>query len=211
MTMATVAEQDAAASGVTRCARRRYWVLPKLQGRFIAWLVASSAVIATTVAWAVLLVVWAPLQHKLVWAGTGIEPGAFFLNLSLRVFATTGLLIMIFWLVSFLTGLVISHRIAGPLHRLGLLAEEATRGRYNGRVRLRRYDYVHDFAEQFNAMLEHFDERDRSHRRSLSRVRNELSKLESAAARGQVSPADLEKKLGETLRVFRQAETTLDS
>ena len=205
MSLAMVAPNQAETCESDRTGRKRYWIAPEIQGRLIGWLVATSAVTATTVAWLILLLVWGPLSNQLVWAGTDLDPQAFFLHTSLRVLATTGLLVVVFGLVSFFTGLVISHRIAGPLHRMGKVAGEAAKGRYGERIWLRRGDYLHEFAEEFNTMLEEVSKREKAHRRVLSILCDQLTELENAAECGPMGSGELAGRIRESVRTIHGA------
>lgn len=204
--MSTVVLQNVATTPSAPLSERKtYWVQPRLQAKFVGWLVAISAIVATTVAWAILLVVWAPLGHQLVWAGPGADANKLFWDACLRVFLTTGLLVVIFGLVAFLSGIIISHRVAGPLHRIGLVATQVSQGQYHERVTLRHGDYVQEFAVKINEMLDHVDSRMSQQQRTLTQAYNKLSDLEMAISDGTLSPEDVEKRLQDTLHLLREA------
>jgi len=187
--------------------RHQYWPLPALQWRFIAWLVATSTVMATTAAWAVLLVVWSPLSRRFVWAGGG-PPQDLFGQLCGRVLLTTAVLVAVFGLISLLSGLVLSHRVAGPLYRLGRVAERVAKGGRGERVELRRADYIHDFAEQFNAMLDSLEGRLVAQRRTLTILEDLLNDLERIARSGQLTRNRLRARLQEALELIRSNRIT---
>ncbi len=48
----------------------------------------------------------------------------------------------------------ISHRIAGPLHRLKQYMKKLGDGDFALRLRFRTYDEIHDVADSFNEMVE---------------------------------------------------------
>jgi len=48
----------------------------------------------------------------------------------------------------------ISHRIAGPLHRLKQYMQRVGKGDFSVRLRFRTYDEIHDVADSFNEMVE---------------------------------------------------------
>lgn len=183
--------------------RRQYWVLPNLQGLFIKWMVATSAVIATTASWVLLLLVWGPMHKHFVWAGQGIDADTFFIQMMGRVLATTGLLVLLFGGLSFLLGLFVSHRVAGPLHRLGRVAGDAAAGRYGERVMLRERDYIHGFADKFNTMLRHFEERHTAHRRAICAIEDELIALTDEVRAGNMAPDDVERRVRASLDAVR--------
>ncbi|UCD19303.1 MAG: HAMP domain-containing protein, partial [candidate division WOR-3 bacterium] len=53
-----------------------------------------------------------------------------------------------------ITCLFISHRIAGPLHRLKMYMEKVENGDHSVRLKFRKNDVIHDVAESFNRMVE---------------------------------------------------------
>ncbi len=185
--------------------RTRYWVLPKLQGRVIAWVVLGSAVVGTTIAWAILLVLWSSLGGQLEFRGGALDADALFKEAMIRVFATTGLLVLVFALVSLVSGLVLSHRVAGPLHRISLVGALFAQGQYRERVKLRRNDYLQEFATKFNGVLDQVEGRMREHQSLLSGTYARLTELQLACASGSMSSEEMEKRLLEIMKVIRQA------
>lgn len=63
------------------------------------------------------------------------------------IFAATGLVVTAFVI---LAGLLLSHRVAGPLYRLNLHMNEVAEGRTKGDVRFRPRDYFQELAVSFN-------------------------------------------------------------
>lgn len=184
--------------------RTRYWILPKLQGRVITWMALSSAVVGTTVAWAILLVLWASLGTQIEVRGA-VNADTLFRDAMFRVFATTGLLILVFALVSLVTGLVLSHRVAGPLHRIGIVASLFAQGQYRERVRIRRGDYLQDFACRINAALDQVEKRVRDQQSVLAGTYGRLADLELACSSGMASQAEIEKRVQDMMKEIRQA------
>jgi len=186
-------------------ARRQYWVLPKLQGRFIGWFVAVSAVLATTATLGILLVLWYSLANEFAAGGESLERGTLFWHACARVFATAGALIVIFGVVAYLAGLLVSHRVAGPLYRLGQIAQQVTRGRHARKVELRQRDYIHEFADHFNTLLAYFQQRVRNYQEVLTGLDERLAGVEDAVADGKIDVSDIQKELQETLQAIREA------
>jgi len=184
--------------------RRRYWIMPKVQGRFIAWMVVSSAVIATAVTWVVLLLVWAPLQNKVAWLESGVDADVFFAQTMARVFLTTGLMIAFFGALSFLLGLLISHRVAGPLFRLGRAAGRASDAKYSERVTLRERDYIHDFARKFNRMMERFEEEHTAHEEALAGVETQLAAIAEDLRSGRAADDEIRRRIETGLDILRR-------
>ena len=210
MISATVVENCTENTAVAPTKRKQFWVVPEIQGRFIGWLVAISTVIATTVSWAVLLLVWAPLRNKVVWIGEGVAYETLYQTMLVRVLATTGMFILLFGTVSFLVGLLLSHKVAGPLHRLGRVATEASRGATVDNVVIRENDYIHDFADEFNGMVKTFQARESAKAKALNGIERELSKLEFDTTEGRVSGEALAEEVRESLQVVRDILQDVD-
>ena len=53
-------------------------------------------------------------------------------------------------------GIFFSHRIAGPLYHIETVVADVLAGRGSERVQLRPRDFVHDLADQINALLDEY-------------------------------------------------------
>jgi methyl-accepting chemotaxis protein len=179
--------------------RTRFWIVPKLQLRMILWMVLVTSILATVAAWAILLTVWSPLGAEWLFLGDGTDADALFADASIRIFTTTGLLLVVFGAIAFMVGIVISHRVAGPLYRMGILARKVTDGALSERLHIREKDYVHHVLPDFNAMLETVEERILGYEATLAKVDEHLGAVTS------VGDAEAEQRLQEALQAIRQA------
>lgn len=57
-----------------------------------------------------------------------------------------------FLAITFLISIFVSHRIAGPVYKLGQFIEAIGRGKSDLHLRFRKHDHFHEAAEQFNDM-----------------------------------------------------------
>ena len=64
------------------------------------------------------------------------------------------LLQVTFLFISFLISIFMSHRIAGPLHKLGQFFEQAKNGDLNAKLTFRERDHFKEIAIQFNEMTQ---------------------------------------------------------
>ncbi len=64
------------------------------------------------------------------------------------------IILPIVFLILALIIIFISHRIAGPLHRLKMYMEKVENGDYSVKLNFRKNDAVHDIAESFNRMVQ---------------------------------------------------------
>lgn len=53
----------------------------------------------------------------------------------------------------------LSHRTAGPLHKLKLAMDQVGEGDLSTKLKFRKHDEIHDVAESFNRMVENLRER----------------------------------------------------
>lgn len=56
-------------------------------------------------------------------------------------------------LVLVLGGIVLSHRVAGPLYRLNVHMKEIAEGKTQGKVKFRNKDFFLELADSFNEQL----------------------------------------------------------
>jgi methyl-accepting chemotaxis protein len=190
-----------------RYARSRYWILPSIQGRFIAWLVAVSAVVATTVSLALLLLVWMPLSHHLAWSNVNVQPEELMGNMVRSVLLTTAILIVFFGLVALAAGIFVSHKVAGPLYRISMVAGQVGQGQMDKRIELRRGDYVRELADKLNSMLDQVENRFRAQQQALENAHRSLTEMEAAVAAGRVTAEEMERGIQDALRTLRTGRT----
>ncbi len=187
--------------------RRRKWILPHLRGRLALWLVAAPALAGTAAAWAALFLLWSPILDRAVWSTHGTSPNGMFWGVCLRILLTTGALALILGVVALFVARTVSHRVAGPLHRLSEVALQVSQGRQHERVRVRDGDYIEDFAEKFNDMLDCIQARSRFHRNRMKAAQKYLSEIEADLANGRIGGEELEERLRQALRIVQDART----
>jgi len=204
MVSATLKAEAAASARSAHAGRKRYWILPGLQMRMILWGVAVTALMATVAAWVVLLVVWPSFGSRFVWTSSGPNMDELFRDACMRVFLTTGLLVLIFGVIAFVTGLFVSHKIAGPVYRVRQVARRIAQGQPGQRVVLRRRDYMLDFVDDFNRMLEYLEGRLQRQQAALDKVETHLGELESLAGQSCPSHEDVEACLRDARATLRE-------
>jgi len=207
MPSATVrAESTRAVDEQRHESRSRRWVLPTFQARVITWQVLLAAMVATAAAWVILLAVWMPISDQLMWVGNAAAAEELFRQACVRVFITTGLLILTFGAVAFISGLILSHRVAGPLHRMSQVARRAAAGQAEEPMRLRRRDYIHDFADDFNELLFAMQKESERHRKTWLIVEEALGRLGEKAVASGAPRGAVEAEIEETLQKIREIQ-----
>ena len=62
--------------------------------------------------------------------------------------------------LAFIGTVLFSHRIAGPIYRFEKTVETLATGNFNIRIKLRKRDEFHDFADKINALAEYLNKRE---------------------------------------------------
>lgn len=189
-----------------RESRSRRWVLPGLQGRVITWQVLMAAMVAAAAAWVILLAVWMPISDRLMWVGNAAAAEELFEQACVRVFITTGLLILAFGAIAFVSGLIISHRVAGPLYRMSQVARSAADGEKMAPLRLRRRDYIHGFADDFNQLLISMQREHERNRKTWLIVEEALGRLGDLAIASGAQRNVVDAEIQETLQKIRETQ-----
>jgi methyl-accepting chemotaxis protein len=178
--------------------RRRRWAFSRKQVALALGWVTAPAILATIIAWAILLLVWGPLGERVAVVRGSADPQALYWEAVGRVLATTGLLAAVFSAIAFLAALVMSRRVAGPLCRMGDVARKVGEGDLAERLHVRRTDVARDVVPEFNAMLDKVETRMRRYERLLRNLDDILSAAD---------PADAERtaqRLKQALAVIRR-------
>ena len=120
--------------------RRKYYVDPEVQFPLIAGLLLWTTLQGLFLGWG--------FYRLLVIAKQWERPDQatdFFLTL---LFVLVPLV-----LLNLIGGVYLSHKIAGPLHKMRLLMAEIARGNLEEELQVRRGDMLQNYAEDFNRML----------------------------------------------------------
>jgi len=135
--------------------RRRYLVVPKFQLKFAGLILAFIFGTAIFSAASIYYYMWMTLGDKLA----GIYPQGR-LVLLLRA-ANWNLFWRIIVLSPFVAalGIVLSHRIAGPIYRIRFILERVAAGERDLRLQLRKTDELKDVAEAINNVLDSVDKK----------------------------------------------------
>lgn len=84
---------------------------------------------------------------------------------------------LIFIFITFVISIFVSHRIAGPLYKLGQFFDAVSRGNLNQDLHFRKKDYFVDLAEEFNLMLKEIRSRLQKHQDGTQKA---IAELETA-------------------------------
>lgn len=130
--------------------RRQYLIHRKFQFRMIGallLLVLAATVITTLVNHFFFLSSIVNFSSEYGRAPTGQE----LLVASLKPLV---IILPVVFIILAITVCFISHRIAGPLHRLKMYMEKVENGDHSVRLKFRKHDAIHDVADSFNRMVD---------------------------------------------------------
>ncbi len=92
-------------------------------------------------------------------------------------------------------GILYTHRIAGPLHRIKLYAKMVKEGRLDTEINFRQKDAIHSFAESLNKMTECYSDRVAILISEIQELKNAVTELKSLAEKGKDTEIAMKKVL----------------
>ncbi len=128
--------------------RRHYFLAKKFQLRYAGLILIIAFVAALVSGITVFYTMWDILGEKLA----AVYPHGLFDYTFKKVMSLLARNMGILTFFIFAFGILISHRIAGPVYRLKRVIREMGEGNLDSPVYLRRTDELHDLAEEINEM-----------------------------------------------------------
>ena len=109
--------------------RRKFWIHPEIQARFVLFYVVASAAISVLMVCFIFGFVWSHLS-EFISISSGVNPQEVFVDIFTRSLVAAGILFVIFAVAGSLLIIFITHRIAGPVYRIQKLLDStvATEG-----------------------------------------------------------------------------------
>jgi len=128
--------------------RKRYLIAARFQLKYIAYILLFLYIGAAIAGYTVYYTTWVTLGEKLA----NVYPRgrliyifhAGNMTLLLRIFLITPLFVLI--------GVVLSHRIAGPVYRIGTYIDSLMRGDYSEGLTLRKKDELKELAKKMTQL-----------------------------------------------------------
>ncbi len=71
-----------------------------------------------------------------------------------QIIGLLGISSLVFMIIVSIWGIILSHRVAGPLHKLKMSIDNITNGKTDTRVFFRKNDHFQDLAASFNDMMD---------------------------------------------------------
>ncbi|NQT95183.1 MAG: HAMP domain-containing protein [Candidatus Omnitrophica bacterium] len=182
--------------------RKRYFIKRDFQIRYaaiIAGFILLSAIISSITTY---LAVFPYLSEKLANVYPQGRLMAVLKNANMKALLSTVVVVpFIAWFSLFL-----SHRIAGPWHRLEMTLNDMARGNFSYDIKLRKGDELQSLAESINRVIVSIRAKNSEYTASISSLTEELQVLEAEVKR---EPPDIMKinllmsKMHEALKEFK--------
>ena len=176
--------------------RTQYLIAKSFQLRFSLFLTGVGVVVTTAVG-AVLYHVLSKTQSLLIGSGMVTSPQvidflmdqrSLFIYSLLAVFVGVTLLLMIF-------GIVVSHRLAGPIFALTRKMNALAQGNFNATLDLRRGDEFQDLKEKYNTLVHGLQNQVKSELIKINEIMEAIEKLISEKKISQEVQPDLKSTL----------------
>jgi len=92
-------------------------------------------------------------------------------------------------------GILFTHRVVGPLHRIKLSAKAVAEGKLDTVITFRKKDAIQHFAKVFNEMTTVYGDRISELGSEIKKLKEELTRLESSVKEENATEPDLQKVL----------------
>jgi nitrogen fixation/metabolism regulation signal transduction histidine kinase len=98
-------------------------------------------------------------------------------------------------------GILYTHRIAGPLHRIKLYAKMIGEGRLDTEIKFRHKDAIHSFGESFNDMTKSYSDRVTVLTSEIQQFKDAIAEIKSLTEDGKDTEFAMKKVLEQDSRI----------
>ncbi len=98
-------------------------------------------------------------------------------------------------------GILYTHRIVGPLHRVKLCARSVTEGRIDSKINFRKKDAINLMGDRFNEMTKNYSDRIEEINSETESLRKSLDDLKSSIEKGEDSEKNMAGALEKNKRI----------
>ena len=182
--------------------RKQVFVLKKFQLRYIAAILLFMFIIAFITGYTVYMTAYLEFGEKLA----AVYPQGLLLDIVERVNTVLFLRLLIISPIVALTGLVLSHRIAGPIVRIKKFLARLNEGHFENELKLRDKDELGDVADSLNLLVSRMREEKYRHNELLDSIEKEAESLKEAFSEGEYSQGEAASRIDaitERLRTLR--------
>lgn len=153
--------------------RKRILIGRKLQFKYVSVILISVLVSCALIVLTVYFSCWSLLAEKNTNDQTAAIIGNILDNINILLLFELPIVLVIAGLI----GLIISHKIAGPVYRLEKVARDVSRGDLTSNVNLRRDDELKNLSDAFNSVIDNMQrlvKKDKKLIYELSHITNTL-------------------------------------
>lgn len=98
--------------------------------------------------------------------------------------------------------LLYSHRVVGPVYRLGLFMSKVREGEINSQVFLRQTDVIHPLAHEVNIMMEEYSQTLQSINQELQQLEKHFDTLQAGQEASEETLKEIGERAGEISRII---------
>jgi len=160
--------------------RTRLLIARGFQIRYVSLILIFMFVTVAVTAYMVYMTTWVMFGEKLA----AVYPQGLLFDIANKVNAVLFLRLIFLSPLVILIGLILSHRIAGPIYRIKVFIKKVLSGDYGHRVTLRENDELQDLAKGLNLLVEKLDHDRGARAAAIDALRGRLDSMEAEAAGG---------------------------
>ena len=138
--------------------RRHYFIRKKFQLKYIGLILAVMLFSAIISGYTIYYNAWALLGEKLA----SVYPQGRLIDIFHAVNVKLLINMILVSILCAVIGLLISHRIAGPVYRMITFMDKVTGGDYSQRIKLRKNDDLKDLADAINRLIDKLESEKKS-------------------------------------------------
>ncbi len=155
--------------------RVRLFIARRFQIRYIAMILLFMFVISLVTGYTVYMTIWIMFGEKLA----AVYPQGLLREIAQKVNMVLILRLIFISPLVILIGLVLSSRIAGPIHRIKRYLKKISLGKYGKRLELRKKDELHDLADEINVLVSKLDSAQKGRKQEIDALKREIDTLKS--------------------------------
>ena len=167
--------------------RKQVFVLKKFQVRYIAAILLFMFIIAFIAGYTVYMTTYLEFGEKLA----AVYPQGLLLDIVQRVNTVLFVRLLIISPIVVLIGLVLSHRIAGPIVRIKKFLGRLNEGHFENELKLRDKDEMGDVADSLNLLVSRMREERYRRNELLDSLEKEAESLKGALSVGEYSEGEV--------------------
>ena len=173
--------------------RTRLFILKRFQIRYISLIFIFMFATAILTGYTVYVTTWIMFGEKLA----AVYPQGLLMDIVRKVNAALFLRLVFLSPLVILIGLVLSHRIAGPIFSIKRFLKKVANGTYDETLKLRKNDELQDVAESLNRLVAKLSSDRRQRLEGAAAIKRGTEELEAAVLNENADRDRLLKKITE--------------